>query len=118
MDSFLSELKHDSSQELELSFCPNSTEDKINFGEISFIESNIDAHHSTSKIAQSKAMQNHSIMDLHEALKIDLNPKASKNLSEINQSNHSMTSKNPQKSLFSKDQEMFEKGIVDNKKRW
>lgn len=57
-------------------------------------------------------------MDLHEALNIGLNPKTAKNHSEMNQSNHSMTSKNTQKSLCSKDQEMFQKGIAENKKRW
>jgi hypothetical protein len=45
MDSFLSELRHDSSQELELSICPKSIEDQINFGEISFIQGNINTNH-------------------------------------------------------------------------
>lgn len=45
MDSFLNELRHDSSQELELSICPKSIGDQINFGEISFIEGNINVNH-------------------------------------------------------------------------
>jgi hypothetical protein len=57
-------------------------------------------------------------MDLHEALNIGFDPKTLKNHYEMSQSNHSMTSKNIQKSLCSKDQEMFEKGMAENKKRW
>lgn len=57
-------------------------------------------------------------MDLHEALNIGFDPKTLKNHYEMNQSHHSMTSKNIQKSLCSKDQEMFEKGMAENKKRW
>jgi hypothetical protein len=36
----------------------------------------------------------------------------------MNQSIDSMASKNNQKSFCSKDQEMFQKGIAQNKKRW
>lgn len=114
---FLYDLKEGSEDE-ELSFRVKPSEDRINFGEISVIEGDFKINQSASKISQNQTMQNNSIMDLHEALSNDPILRRNKNSSALNQSFQSIKSKNSQNTISSKDQDMFEKGIAENKKRW